>query len=434
MKPTVRLRLRILLSAYACEPGKGSEPGVGWNWALTLARRGHSVWVLTRSNNRGTIEPEQRRLDLEVQARLRFIYYDPPRWLGGWKKGGRGVRLYYLLWQWGAYRVARREHERLAFDRVHHVTFASVRQPSFMGRLGIPFIFGPVGGGEHAPWRLRTGFGWKGSLTDAVRDLANALVRIDPLMHATFSRAESIHVTSEQTRELVPLRYQSKTHVRLAIGIEGQPPASTQEKNRGTSQRILYAGRLIYWKGMHIGLAAFAGLLRKFPEARLSIVGSGPEEARLRQLARNLGIDRSIDWTAWVSQSELADAYQSHDVLLFPSLHDSGGMVVLEAMQRGLPIICLKLGGPGVLVDETCGIALDTGRLDEPALVRQITAALAGFFAAPTLQMQLSQGARARVEAFTWHDLAAGIYEPFEHATILPERENLEARQAHSVH
>ena len=87
--------MKVLMSAYACEPGKGSEPAVGWNWALQAARR-HEVWVLTRGNNREAIEAE---LAESPVGNLHFVYHDLPRWASFWKRGGRGLHLYYLLWQ-----------------------------------------------------------------------------------------------------------------------------------------------------------------------------------------------------------------------------------------------------------------------------------------------------------------------------------------------
>lgn len=418
MSDTLRKPLRILLSAYACEPGKGSEPGVGWNWALALARRGHEVWVLTRRNNQKTIEPECQRLESAIRDRLHFIYYDLPKWASWWKKGGRGVHLYYLLWQWGAYQVAKQAHAEKQFDRVHHVTFVSVRQPSFMGGLGIPFIFGPVAGGEAAPWRLRTGYGWRGWLKDAARDAANALVKFDPLMWRTFAQAERIYVTSEQTRKLVPRRYWPKTQNKLAISLDRSEQEEVREQRSIHPSRVVYVGHFLYLKGMHLGLAGFSGLLKHYPDARLSMIGNGPDEARWRRLAEQLGVAASIDWMPWVSQAELTDLYRDHDVLLFPSLHDSGGMVVLEAMQHGLPVVCLKLGGPGVMVDETCGIALDTSGHSDRSLVEALADGLVELFTDCEGLARKSAGARKRALEYGPDALAADIYAPIESKSV----------------
>ncbi|NMQ27383.1 glycosyltransferase [Candidatus Accumulibacter phosphatis] len=414
MSDSPRKSLRILLSAYACEPGKGSEPGVGWNWALALARRGHEIWVLTRRNNQETIEPEYRRLEPALKARLHFTYYDLPKWASWWKKGGRGVHLYYLLWQWGAYQVAKKQHAENKFDRVQHATFVSVRQPSFMGGLGIPFIFGPVAGGERAPWRLRSGYGWRGWLLDAARDAANALVKVDPLMWRTFAQAERIYVTSGQTKNLVPRRYWPKTQIKLAIALDGPEAVRPHESHGVPSPRILYLGRFLYWKGMHLGLASFSRLLKSLPDARLSMIGCGPDEARWRQLANQLGMTDSIDWIPWVGQSELPALYRNHDVLLFPSLHDSGGMVVLEAMQNGLPVVCLKLGGPGVLVDETGGVALDPDGHSKCSLIDAVAHRLTGLCLDRKALAQKSTGARKRALEYGPDALAAAIYAPIE--------------------
>src|SRR5260370_27409176 len=88
--------VRILAIAYGCEPGEGSDPGAGWIWSRMLARLGET-WVITRSNNRSAIEEGLRNLSLDVSPR--FVYVDLPEWARFWKRGQRGIRLYYLLWQ-----------------------------------------------------------------------------------------------------------------------------------------------------------------------------------------------------------------------------------------------------------------------------------------------------------------------------------------------
>ena len=178
--------MRVLLSAFACEPDKGSEFSVGWNWALSLRRAGNDVVVLTRSKSRLAIE---RALNGSAD-RPRFVYFDVPRGLR-WERRGP-LHLHYFLWQRLIVDFALTLHRREKFDCVHHVTYAGLRAPSFMGRLGIPFIFGPVAGGERAPWPLRRGYGLKASALEVVRDAANLLIPIMPGMTATFAHAQRL--------------------------------------------------------------------------------------------------------------------------------------------------------------------------------------------------------------------------------------------------
>src|SRR5690606_41244137 len=121
---------------------------------------------------------------------------------------------------------ARALHAREKFDCVHHVTYAGLRIPSFMGRLGIPFVFGPVGGGERAPWRLRGGYSLYGLMHDAARDAANALIRFTPFLSETLARAERIYVTSGETLRLLPHPFRDQARVELAIGAEGMAVAA----------------------------------------------------------------------------------------------------------------------------------------------------------------------------------------------------------------
>lgn len=399
--------MKILLSAYACEPNHGSEPGVGWHWAVELAKLGHDVTVITRKSNEDTIE--EYLGGNKQTGRLRFLYYDLPLWARRWKKGNRGIRFYYLLWQLGAYRVAKDAHKKFNFDQVHHITFVSIRQPSFMGLLGIPFIFGPVGGGEKAPCRLRSGYGLRGWVLDFLRDIANFFVKIDPLMRHTFKSAEKIYVTSEQTKKIIPKKFRCKAHIQLAIGYSDTCGKIIERKKR-QEFNILYVGRFLYWKGMDIGVEAFAKFSEQYPESRLTLVGKGQGELRWKELSKKLGVFKKINWIPWVDQVQLENLYRNHDVFLFPSLHDSGGMVVLEAMAHGLPVVCLQQGGPGIIVNDSCGEVVATKNVDQTKVVESIAEALLRISKDPVLLERLSNGALDRVKQFSWEKLVERIY------------------------
>ena len=161
--------MKILLSAYACEPGKGSEPGMGWHWALEIARLEHEVWILTRENNLPSLE---QALTSRADLKIHLVGYDLPEWLRWWKKGGRGVNAYYALWQQGAYHVARRLALEIPFDLIHHITFAGFRQPPLMGRIGVPFVLGPTGVGNHSHASAAE-LSVRGRVVDSARALAN---------------------------------------------------------------------------------------------------------------------------------------------------------------------------------------------------------------------------------------------------------------------
>src|SRR6185437_4658491 len=245
--------VKILLSAFACEPHRGSECAVGWNWAIELARAGHAVTVLTHSRSRDVIDRAIGKMpDSQVPS---FVYHEVPA-LFRWEKRGL-LHLHYILWQWEAARLAASHHERERFDCVHHVTYAGIRGPSFMGRLGIPFTFGPVGGGEQAPWRLRMGYHLREQLTDLIRSILNVAVRSGMFLSPTLAAAAKIYVTSRETLNVLPRQYRKKAEIELAIASDSVPEGPVPERSN-RAYRVLYAGRFLDSKGMFLGLPAFA--------------------------------------------------------------------------------------------------------------------------------------------------------------------------------
>jgi len=400
---------RILLSAYACEPGKGSEPEVGWMWATELAAAGHEVWVITREANREAIE---RELDRKERPGLHFAYYDLPEGIRRWKRGGRGVHWYYALWQWGAYRVARRLTKRMRIDCVQHVTFVGLRAPSFMGLLGVPFVLGPVSGGESVPRHLRQGMSRAAKLREWARDVANRLVRVDPAMRASFRQAQRILVATPESRRLVPEAFHGKCEVQLGVGLRREYLGWTGPRQRSQEQalRLLYAGRLLEWKGVDLALQAVRAVQQRGMAVRFTIVGAGPASERLKRLAAELGLEEQIQWLKWVPQAELHEHYYRHDVLLFPSLRDSGGMVVLEAMAHGLPVVCTDLGGPGTIVDERCGRVVTTANRTKDEVIEELADALGQLARDGALLKSLRRGARSRAWEFDFHKVVARVH------------------------
>ena len=369
--------MKILLSAYACEPDKGSEPGVGWNWALALDRLGYDVHVITRSNNREAIE----RIHDSSQSRLKFNYYDLPAWARFWKHWPGGIYLYYVLWQLGAYRCAKRLHARERFDLVHHITFVSFRQPSFMGGLGIPFIFGPVGGGESMPRQFHRALPLPYRVAERFRNAGNFLASIDPMMRYTYSRASLIACTTDETMRAVPVRFRDKCVVQRAIGIDElrigrSAGAAGVVQTHEEPVQFLFVGRLLYWKGLHLALRSLARVSQDVPNVRLRIIGEGTEAGWFKSVAEDAKVSELVEWIPPRPQQEIWQEYRRSIGFVFPSLHDSGGMVVLEALAAGLPVICLNLGGPGTIVNPSCGFRVEAIEASEFEVISGLASAM----------------------------------------------------------
>ena len=402
--------MKILLSAYACEPYKGSEPYVGWNWVNSLSKQGHEVWVITRKNNRQIINDFLSKNSL---AGVKFIYYDLPKVFLYIKNGNRGVHLYYLLWQIGIYFVCKQLCKKIKFSLIHHVTFVTARQPSFLGLLGIPFIPGPIAGGERSHFKLLESFLIIDKLFEYLRLFSNYLIKYNPLMHLTFNSASKIIVTSIQTKNVIPKVYHPKIIENLAVGIDKNEIKSNFTMWGGEQNnkfRIMYAGRILHWKGLHIVLNTYAHLLKSSDKFELSIIGSGSRENWVKTVANKLNVYDNIKWVKEIDRNELNNYYAKSDAFLFPSLHDSGGMVILEALSFGLPVICLDIGGPSKIINEECGFIIDTSGKNVYDISVQISKKLLFMSKNRNLCKQLSKNAKKRILDFEWLNVTKNIY------------------------
>lgn len=393
--------MKILISAYACEPDQGSEPGVGWNFVHEMAKH-HELWVLTQSDGREAIEKELKE---RPDPNLHFVFFDPFKWqLDLWDATAE-IQLHYYLWQIQAYFVGRSLHRQIQFDLTHHVTFVKYWSPSFLALLNIPFLWGPVGGGEAAPKPFWRDFGWRGKVYETLRATAQRLGELDPFTIATARRCALAQATTEDTAKR--LRHLGVPQLRVfsEAGLSEQDLADLKQcpLPEASPIRFVSSGRLLHWKGFHLGLRAF--IQADLPDAEYWILGDGPEKEQLQQLAQASPAAERIRFFGRVARSEVLEALSSCHVMVHPSLHDSGGWACLEAMAIGRPVICLNLGGPGVQVTESTGIKVEA--TDPQQAVTDIAAAITRLVGDRALIAELGQNARDRVESsFAWQHKA----------------------------
>lgn len=390
--------MKILLSAYSCEPGQGSERGVGWNVIKAVAKY-HEVWVLTRPDeSKETIEAELAR---NPEPNLHFVYFNLPILSGMWKWGFGLIQLHYYFWQIQAYFVARRLQRQIGFDLAHHVTFVKYSRPSFLAFLPIPLLWGPVGGGEFAPKAFWQDFSLKSKIYELLRLLACWIFEFDPFVRITAQRSAFVKATTEDTAARVRKMGVKNVSVELAIGLLNQEITALAKYNLpgNTSIRFISIGRLLHWKGFHLGLRAFA--LANLPNAEYWIVGDGSEKQALEKMAETLNISHQVKFWGELSREQTLQKLSECTALIHPSLHDSGAGVCLEAMAAGRPVICLDLGGPAVQVTNDTGFKIAATTPEQA--VRELAEAIAQLAGSSDLQQRMGEAGRRRVgKVFNW--------------------------------
>lgn len=387
-------RRKVLLSAYACEPGRGSEPEVGWRWAVEMARH-HDVTVLTRANNQPVLETAVASLP---EPRPRFLYYDPPGpWLR-WKARGLPVSLFYARWQWGARKWVQ---SRLRdFDLVHHITFNSFRQPGYWWQAQPPTVLGPLGGGQICPWPFLWQFGRR-LLPELIRSFTVLTAPAFPHLHLSFRAAAVILAVNPETAQRIPLAYRAKVRMMLETGISPDQILPPRPVTTSPIVRVLWLSRMEKIKAGTLAVTAFARAQQVEPGLRLSMAGDGPDAGAVKAMAARLGVASLIQWHGRVSRSQIPDLLRSHDVFLFTSLRDTSGNALLEAMAAGLPAVTLLHHGQAEIATDATAIRIP------PTFPEQTASALAEALVRlardPELRRRLGEAARQRVlDHYLW--------------------------------
>jgi glycosyltransferase involved in cell wall biosynthesis len=339
--------MNVLLSAYACMPDSGSEPGNGWNWAMHLAERGIKVTVLTRGEGRDQIEAYQRD---HPKANISFAYVTVPTRLF---KPGSGI--HYGLWQLLAVGVARSLNRQQHFDLVHHVTYTSIHVPTQLWRLGLPTVFGPVGGGQTAPTSMLEYFG-ADKRAEERRTLLTRTLPYSPFHRQWLGKMSTVLAANQDTLELIQRMGRADVSLQFDNGVGTDYLASEPRNFRAGASpvRIIWVGRLLPRKALPMALDALAKVQHDWI---LTIVGNGLDEATVRGMISERGLSDRVHWAGRrLTWEEVRAAYLEHDVLLFTSLRETSGVQLLEAMALGLPIIALDLHGARDVVPDEAGI------------------------------------------------------------------------------
>jgi glycosyltransferase involved in cell wall biosynthesis len=397
--------MKVLLVGHACGPDRGSESGVTWNFATHLSRE-HEVWVFTDPQFREDIE---KYLENNPNPRLKFVWislpssWDPRRSLNS----DKGLRFHYLLWQRAVLRKARDLHRSHKFDVVHHVSWGSISAPPQLWRLPIPFVWGPIGGGQTAPLKFLGYFGrsWHRELIRTFR--VGIMPRLPALRKAVRKSALILSTNPETTKVLESAGAADV----LSFDSSGIPEEllSIQPVNHEGDRKeltILWAGRLIPLKALSLALEAMAKVEQGL-RVRLQVLGDGPLRKKMEKLADNLGIRDRVDFIGAVPWKQMEMYYRGADVFLFTSLRDSFPTVVMEAMAFHLPVLSLNHQGVGSMLPPDAGIKVP---VEDPAqTVSALAEGIRDLAKSPELRKRLGNAGWKYAQSLGWDGRAKQV-------------------------
>lgn len=400
--------MKLLYIAYSCSPVRGSEDRIGWMLPLTMAQH-HEVSVLTR---------EERRREIEAYCHdhpvpVRFFYVDTP---AASKELFRGsaYSLRLNLWHRRALPVAKELCSREGIDLIHQITPVEFRSIGDYGCVETAkFVCGPVGGGEYIPKKL-----WHyaaGSLPEELaRFVLNLAARCRLKRRGILRRCDGLLFANRETaqwlRPVLPEGISMGIYPEVGIGTVQICPETA---DRNGDCVILAASRLIRRKGHALLLDALAELKRDC-SWKLLIAGEGPMEKSLRRRCAALGLSDRVTFLGRVPFEKMEQLYSAAHLLVMPSLRETTGSIVPEAMARGIPVVTMSRFGAGALLRDDAGWGYDGGK-------EELGAALQEAMTHPEEIIRRGSNAAAAMNHHTWANKAAHYEKLYK--TILSREE-----------
>lgn len=395
---------KIILSAYACSPHKGSEYCVGWSWAVGLALKGFEVWCVTNIEDYEDCEKERIRL------KLYNLHFKPVRlpslidkyWLDNNKKVIYG---HYYWWKRRASKVVRELNEVHKFDIAQHVSYGSFQQGSSLYKLdNCKVIFGPVGGGQMSLPIFKPYFGSSWRIEKIRKFVSGYLVRYGTALNETLKRADVVLTVNKETEELLKTSKFYKVGSCFNISDSALPVQFENNEyiNRVPKDelRILWVGRLLPRRGIELSLKALS-FLPKEMKYKFVIIGDGEQGENIPDWISkyNLNVDK-IEHLGWIPYAQMHEEYRKADVMLFCPLRDTAGLQATEAMGFSLPIITMNISGMRTIVSHECGVKIDPTTTE--GTPKDIAKAIEKLYNDIEFRQKAAKAAYKRAMKYTW--------------------------------
>ncbi|HWK49397.1 MAG TPA: glycosyltransferase family 4 protein, partial [Steroidobacter sp.] len=349
-------RLKVLVSAYACHPEQGSEPGVGWNWVREIARH-HDVWLLTEAQRFAPATETAIRADEHLSSAVQVIGIPRERHAERWL---RSLAYYYTYekWQRAALTKSQELHRQVCFDVIHQLNMIGYREPGFLWSLDVPFVWGPIGGFAQMPWPYLHAMGASGAVSLGLRNLANEMqMRLSRRVRMTMRASDVLIAATSVDSAAIAKFYGRRAPVVHETGTAPESDPAVRTIKAGESLRVLWCGLMVPRKAVGIALRAVARAGQEIP-IEFHLYGTGPQEPFARGLARQLGIHDLCHFHGQRPRAEVVERMRCSHVLLFPSLQEATSATVPEALATGLPVLCHKTCGHGDVVSDEVGIRI----------------------------------------------------------------------------
>lgn len=407
--------LKVLINAYACSPGIGSEPGMAWDWVKNLAKF-CELYIITEGEFRERIEAVVPTLE---QGGNMHFYYNPVsdeiRKMC-WNQGDWRFYKYYRQWQWKTYLMAKDICETEKIDVLHQLNMIGFREPGYLWKLskenGVPFVWGPIGGLKQFSTAYLKGSGLKMQLFMRLKNFLN----IWQLKHE--KRVDEALKTAKLLISSIPDSYRA---LKKYKGLESMVIPETgcflsddisTDRFDDEEFHIMWVGKFDFRKQLPLALQAVA--LAKNPKLKLDVYGSGSvgQVEMAKRMGEELGISQQVIWHGNQKNDVIMEAMRKAQLFFFTSVNEDTSTVVLEAVSNRLPVVCFNACGMSAVIDDSVGRKIALSHPSQSA--HDFARILNELESNRALLKHLSENCKQRQMDLSWEAKARMVVEEYE--------------------
>ena len=349
--------MNYLISAYSVNPYKGSEDSIGWNWVLQYEKNykeGDRIILLTKKFNEKDTRKGLEEFNIQ---HVELVIVDVPDALNWFReKHSAFHHMYYILWQHWAWLWVK--HSGIRFDVIHHVTMNDYRIPSEMYKAkGAKVIWGSMGGAQVTPKPLKVYE--KNQLVASFREFVNRSCSWNPFYKKALRSYYKIYCINNETQKQISRIVGKNVPLMPELALRDEYKNLPIRKGNNDILKIVFVGRLIGKKGIAFLVDALS-LMPTDMNWELLIFGDGDDHALIEKQIADSGIGKNVKLMGNRTLNQIAEAYQQADVFVLPSLRETSGNVLLEAMAYAVPIVAFDTSFCRLLKEVDCGVFINT--------------------------------------------------------------------------
>lgn len=397
----------ILVLAYQLSPTKGSEYSVAWTYVTRMSKynRLTVLYGVSGEHMGDCVEMEEYARKSKL-PNVTFVCVKPNKWTNMLNWCNRHNFLNYTFyfaykaWQKQVYKVAKTLIQNEKIDLIHFVGPTGYREPGYLWKLGLPYIWGPIGGANSNNLILTRNLSTISKLKFIFRNWANNIqLKYNKRLRKALQCTDLLLTSTSENQQIFKTALHVNSYYLPENSIASPIKLNEKKFNNVDKFHFIFVGSLIPRKAVNILLEALVWIKHK-EKIAVEIVGDGPERQALEAFSEKHQLQSYINWHGQLPRNKAVELFDNAHMHVITSTSEGNPTTIWEAMSHGVPTISFDHCGMHDTICERCGIRIPIHSYEQ--CVYDLAKEIDGLLENPERFEQLAHGAVECAQKYAW--------------------------------